>query len=107
MACKQLLEKNQTLDVHCELKLSEVYRVTSPTLAKLSMSLTPTVDVEVHLTPTIGTCIAQADHVSEGTFGIYVKFPEHGNKVFAVTCRHVLFPYIESVNKLYHHNNTS
>lgn len=25
MVCKQLLEKNQILDVHCELKLSKVY----------------------------------------------------------------------------------
>lgn len=25
MACKELLEKNQILDVHCELKLSEAY----------------------------------------------------------------------------------
>ena len=62
--------------------------------------------MEVHLTPTIGTCIAHADLLSEGTFGFYVKFPEHGNKVFAVTCRHVLFPDRESDN-LYQHNNTS
>ena len=107
MACKQLLEKNQILDVHCELKLSEAYRATGPALIKPSTYSTPVVDVEVHLTPTIGTCIAQGDLFSEGTFGFYVKFPEHGNKVFAVTCRHVLFPLIESDNKLYHHNNTS
>lgn len=105
MACKQLFEKNQILDVHCELKLSEAYRVTNPALVKPSMFRTPTVDVEVHLTPTIGTCIAQVDLLSEGTFGFYVKFPEHGNNFFAVTCRHVLFPV--SANKLYHHNNTS
>lgn len=62
--------------------------------------------MEVHLTPTIGTCIAQVDLQSEGTFGFYVKFPEHGNKVFAVRCRHVLFPDSECAN-LYQHNNTS
>ena len=107
MACKQLLEKNMILDVHCELKLSEAYRLTGPALVEPSMNSTSVVDVEVHLTPTIGTCIAQADLSTEGTFGFYVKFPEHGNKVFAVTCRHVLFPSIESDNKLYYHNNTS
>ncbi len=105
MACKQLLEKNQILDVHCELKLSEAYRVTNPALVKPSASWTRTVDVEVDLTPTIGTCLAQADLLSEGTFGFYVKFPEHGNNVFAVTCRHVLFPV--SANKLYHHKISS
>lgn len=61
MACKQLLEKNGILDVHCELKLSEIYQVTSPALVILSTFPTPIADVEVHLTPTIGTCICQAD----------------------------------------------
>lgn len=107
MACKQILEKNKIFDVHCELKLSEAYRLTGPALVKPSTYSTPVVDLEVHLTPTIGTCIAQADLFSEGTFGFYVKFPEHGNKVFAVTCRHVLFPLIESENTLYYHKNTS
>ena len=107
MACKKLLEKNHILDVHCELKLSKAYRVTSPPLLKPSTYITPVVDVEVYLTPTIGTCIGRADLYCEGTFGFYVKFPEHGNKVFGVTCRHVFFPEFDPDNKLYHHNNTS
>lgn len=107
MACKQLLGKNQIHDVHCELKLSEAYRGTGPAMVRPSRNSTPVVDVKVHLTPIIGTCIAQADLFSESTFGFYVKFPEHGEKVFAITCRHVLFPLVESDNKIYHQNDTS
>ena len=107
MACKKLLEKNHILDVHCELKLSKAYRVTSPPLLKPSGYITPVVDVEVYLTPTIGTCIGRADLYCEGTFGFYVKFPEHGNKVLGVTCRHVFSPEFDTENKLYHHNHTS
>lgn len=89
MACKQLLKKNQIVDAHRELKMSEAYRVTGAALVKPSTYSTPVVDVEVNLTPTIGTCIAPPGLLSdEGTFGFYVKFPEHGDKVFAVTCRH-------------------
>lgn len=67
MACKQLLEKNQILDVHCELKLSEAYRGTGPAQVNQSIYSNPVVDVEVHLTSTIGTCIARADPPNEGS----------------------------------------
>ena len=45
--------------------------------------------------------------IHHSTFGCYVKFPEHGDKVFVVTCQRVSFHLNESENKLYHPNNTS
>lgn len=40
-------------------------------------------------------------------FRLLRQIPEHGDRVFAVTCRHVFFPLVEADNKLYHHMNTS
>lgn len=43
------------------------------------------------------------DLFNEGTFGFYEKFPELGDKVFIVICRHGFFHLVESDNKIYHY----
>lgn len=63
--------------------------------------------MEVHLTPTMGTYIAQADMMSKSTFGFYVKFLKYSNKVFVIICQHVLFPDSDFANNIYYHNNIS
>ena len=102
MACKQLLEKHNIYDIDCEIKESEAYR---GALVKPSIYSSPAVDIEVFFTPTIGTCIGTKDLSTEGTHGFYVTFPEHPDKVYGVTCRHVLLP--STLNTAYRHENQS
>lgn len=40
-------------------------------------------------------------------FRLLRQIRKHGDKVFAVTCRYVLFPLFDSDNKFYQHKNTS
>lgn len=112
VACKRLLIRYGISDVECEIKESEVYRdatYATPALVKPSPHSSPVVDVDVFLTPTLGTCISPKDQPKEGTFGMYLTFPEHPRKVFGLTCRHLFFaePYTQEEDKVYHYKHRS
>lgn len=107
VACRQFLESVEIFDVHCEMKESEIYRGAGPALVKPSVHSTSVVDVQVFLTPTLGTCISAKGNTSEGTFGFYVTFPNYPGKVFGVTCRHVLFSLVGHENRIYRYKSSS
>jgi hypothetical protein len=107
VACKRYLESLGVCDVHCELKEAALHRSAGPALAEPPKRPTSLVDIKVHITPTLGTCVSPIGDNSEGTFGFYVTFPDHPGKVFGVTCRHVLFRLLSHENVIYKYRNPS
>jgi hypothetical protein len=108
LACRQLLEKHGVTDVECEIRETECELLAGPKLMAPVLSSNPTADVQVYLTPTLGTCISTKAHSNtEGTLGFYVTTSTDPGKIFGVTARHVLFPPDQVENKRYEHRSTS
>ncbi|KAJ4323453.1 hypothetical protein N0V84_004325 [Fusarium piperis] len=124
-ACSQILESHNLNDVQVEMKESEVSRAastplpaslstpavstsnqaTSSQLLKFSSRpLTGPVDTTALLSEYLGLSIAPSDAPNhEGTKCLYLR---SGTKVFALTCRHVVFTNSHP-NTTYQHDNTT
>ena len=108
LQCKELLEKNDIIDVDVELRESIVTRSVGSRFLDPVLSSNPTAEVRRPLTATLGLSIStQSTSWAEGTGGFYMAEGGDSKRVFLVTARHVVFPPNIVDNNRYEHENTS
>ena len=111
LQCKELLEKNDIMDVHVELRESIVTRSVGPRFLDSPESYVdskPMVEVRRLLTTTLGNGIcAQSTSWAEGTGGFYMAEGGDSKRVFLVTARHVVFPPNIADNNRYEYEDPS
>jgi len=111
LQCKELLEKNDIVDVDVELRESIVTRSAGPRfLDPLGWAFDPDPTVELHmpLTATLGLGIcAQSTSWAEGTGGFYMAEGGDSKRILLVTARHVVFPPNIVDNNKYEYENPS
>lgn len=105
LQCKQLLDNNGFLDIHCEIREAERFGSGSLKLMEPAEFLDPRAELQVSLTATLGTSISTRNHAhTGGTFGFYVSSDD---KLFGVTARHVIFPPDQVGNEKYEYGSAN
>jgi hypothetical protein len=108
LKCKELLQKNDIVDVDVELRESVVTRSGGPRFLDPAFLSDPTVEVRRPLTATLGLSIcAESTAWAEGTGGFFMAEGGDSKRIFLITARHVvLLPGIDGNDK-YEHRNPS
>ena len=89
LQCKELLKKNDIVDVDVELRESCVTRSVGPRFLEPVYDHEATVETRRPLTATLGLSIsAQSTAWAEGTGGFYMAEGGDNKKIFLVTARH-------------------